>query len=73
LPAPGGQGPGSQPPDSAPSYLSIGDLKTITGGKTSPLYRLEISSATPGATIWAFATITNNDTQEVTIVAPADH
>jgi len=73
LPAPGGQGAGSQPAGSAPSYLSIGDVSTITGGKTSPRYRLEISSATPGATIWAFATITNNDTQEVTIVGPADH
>jgi hypothetical protein len=72
-PSPGGSGPGSQPPGSAPSYLSIGDLKTITGGKTAPLYRLEISSATPGVTIWAFATITNNDTQEVTVIAPADH
>lgn len=68
-----GSGPGSQPPGSAPSYLSIGDLKTITGGKTAPLYRLEISSTTPGVTIWAFATITNNDTQEVTVVSPAEH
>lgn len=73
LPAPGSEDPRSLPPGTAPSYLSIGDLTTITGGKTSPLYRLEISSATPGATIWAFATITNNDTQEVTIIAPADH
>ena len=73
LPADVGVGTGSQPPGSAPSFLFIGDSKFVTGGKSTPRFRLEITSATPGATIWAFATITNNDTQEVTVVAPAEH
>jgi hypothetical protein len=72
-PMPDVAGTPTPPAGSHPSYLMIGDLKSITGGSTSQRYRLEISSATPGATIWAFATITNNDTQEVTVVGPAEH
>jgi hypothetical protein len=68
-----GSGIGTPPAGSAPSYLFIGDLKPIIGSATPPFYRLEISSATPNVTIWAFATITNNDTQEVTVVPPAEH
>lgn len=62
-----------QPPDVSPAFFYLGDLGSVTGGAPPPLVRLEISSATPEATIWAFATITNNETQEVTIVAPAEH
>jgi hypothetical protein len=62
-----------KPPDVSPNFFYLGDLGSVTGGAPPPLVRLEISSMTPGATIWAFATITNNDTQEVTIVAPAEH
>jgi len=62
-----------QPPDVSPNFFFLGDLGSVTNGAPPPLMRLEISSMTPAATIWAFATITNNDTQEVTIVAPAEH
>ncbi len=72
-PLPSGSGPGTSPAGSAPSYLFIGDPRAVIGSTTPPLYRVEITSTTPGATIWAFATITNNDTQEVTVVAPAEH
>jgi hypothetical protein len=34
------------------------------------LLRIEITSATPGLRFWAFTSITNNDTQHVTIIAP---
>jgi hypothetical protein len=61
------------PPDVVPAHAFIGDLTAITGGTLPSLFRLEVTSATPGATIWALASITNNDTQEVTVVAPAEH
>lgn len=63
----------NQPPDVSPAFFYIGDLGSVTDGAPPPLVRLEISSANPGATIWAFATITNNETLEVTVVAPAEH
>jgi hypothetical protein len=62
-----------QPPDVSPNYFFLSDFTSLTNGAPPPLMRLEIRSVTPGATIWAFATITNNDTQEVTVVAPAEH
>jgi hypothetical protein len=63
----------AQPPDVSPNYFFLSDFTTVTNGAPPPLMRLEIRSTTPGATIWAFATITNNDTQEVTVVSPAEH
>jgi hypothetical protein len=62
-----------RPANVVPEYLSIGDLGLLTGGAQAPAVRLEISSTTPGKTIWAFATITNNESQEVTVVVPAEH
>lgn len=64
---------GNQRSGSSSSYVSISDLQSITGGTTAPLYRLEITSATTGVPIWAFASVTNNETQEVTVIGPADH
>lgn len=63
----------SRPVNVLPEYLLIGDLASLTGGATVPAVRLELTSLTPGKTIWAFASITNNDTQEVTVVAPPEH
>jgi hypothetical protein len=35
--------------------------------------RMEIDPVTPGTRFWAFASITNDDTQHVTVVAPQQH
>jgi hypothetical protein len=48
----------AQPPDVSPNYFFLSDFNAVTNGAPPPLMRLEIRSATPGATIWAFATIT---------------
>jgi hypothetical protein len=63
----------TKPVNVIPEYLSIGDFASLTGDSPAPLVRLEISSATPGKSIWAFASITNNETQELTVVIPAEH
>ncbi|HUJ14105.1 MAG TPA: IPT/TIG domain-containing protein [Thermoanaerobaculia bacterium] len=46
-----------------PGYAQIGDLPMFDGG------RIEITP-NDGKRIWAFVSVTNNDTQEITVVAP---
>lgn len=60
-----------------PAYLSIGDLvAAFPQLATVPSYTIRLRAGQPLAdpprelTIWAFVTITNNDTQEVTTVSP---
>jgi hypothetical protein len=45
-------------------YAQVSDLLTFSGG------RIEIEPKTPGKRIWAFVSVTNNDTQQITVVAP---
>jgi hypothetical protein len=47
-----------------PGYAQISDLVTSYRG------RIEIEPRALGKHIWAFATATNNDTQQITVVAP---
>jgi hypothetical protein len=60
-----------------PGYFSIGDLvAAFPQLATVPSYTIRIRTGQPltspvvELTIWAFVTITNNDTQEVTTVSP---
>jgi hypothetical protein len=53
---------------SRPSGIVIGDL--LTGTESAGPVRIEVQSATPGVPIWAFASVTNNATQHVTVIVP---
>jgi hypothetical protein len=52
--------------DNFPRYAQIGDLPL----PAKDLARIDVVPLTPGMRIWAFATVTNNDTQEVTVISP---
>jgi len=47
-----------------PAYAQLSDF--VPSGRA----RIEIEPRTPGKRIWAFVTVTNNDTQQITVVAP---
>jgi hypothetical protein len=49
-----------------PRYAQISDLPLPTTG----FARIDVVPVTPGMRIWAFATVTNNDTQQVTVISP---
>jgi hypothetical protein len=53
---------------SRPAGIVIGDLITPTTSATP--VRIEVQSVTPGVPIWALASVTNNATQQVTVVVP---
>jgi hypothetical protein len=56
----------------APAYAQYGDLTSLLALPTiwPPALRAEIEPLTPGSSFWTFASITNNDTQHVTLVTP---
>jgi hypothetical protein len=55
-----------------PSFLLLTDAVTPEmAGPPGSRYRIDVQSATPGAVIWAFASVTNNVSQRVTIVSPS--
>lgn len=64
-----------QPPDGGdrenyPAFSGVGEIPFIeTAGEVSSV-RIEITPLTTGLRIWGFVSVTNNDTQEVTIVSP---
>jgi hypothetical protein len=57
------------------SYPSFGEITTIPGlsggddGDDDDFVRIDVSAG-PGMRVWAFLTITNNVSQEVTVVSP---
>jgi len=53
--------------ESHPASSELGDLPFPPAGGT---VRLELRPLTPGTKIWAFLSLTNNETQTVTIIAP---
>ena len=52
-----------------PGYaqLAVNGLPELSSNGT---VRIEVSPGTPGLRFWAFASVTNNETQHVTIVTP---
>ena len=52
--------------ETRPAYAEVTSLPASTSGTA----RLEIRPLTPGARIWAFLSLTNNETQAVTIIMP---
>lgn len=55
-----------------PPHLEIGNLADLVPpGTTLPqTMRIEIEPRTPGSEFWAFVSITNNETQHLTLVTP---
>lgn len=49
-----------------PAYAQVADLPM----PPTPLARIDIVPLTPGMRIWAFASATNNSTQQVTVISP---
>jgi len=66
-PSPFGPSSGSY---SRPSGIVVGDLFDGLPSGLADAVRIEVQSATPGVPIWAFASVTNNATQLVTVVVP---
>ncbi len=58
----------NDPPESGnfPRYAQISDLLL----PATSLARIDVVPITPGFRIWAFVTVTNNDTQQVTVISP---
>jgi hypothetical protein len=55
-----------------PSFARIDDLITgVFPANIQGTVQIGVQSITPGAPIWAFASMANNDTQQVTTIAPS--
>lgn len=52
--------------DNFPAYAQAADLPM----PSTPLVRIDIEPITPGLRVWAFASATNNTTQQVTVISP---
>jgi hypothetical protein len=52
--------------DNYPAYAQVTDLPM----PSTPLVRIDIVPVTSGLRIWAFASATNNTTQQVTVISP---
>lgn len=62
---------GTSGPLARPSSVMISD--PLGGGASEAdgsRFRIGVQSQTPGVPIWAFATVTNNETQRVTVISP---
>jgi hypothetical protein len=62
-----------EPPfNTEPAYAAYAGFEEIlqTPGIHPPALRIEVEPLTPGSRFWAFVSITNNDTQRVTLVTP---
>lgn len=57
--------------DSSPGYAQIGSLADAYPQlRSTPVARVEIAPLVGGMRIWAFASVTNDDTQHVTTIRP---
>ena len=59
--------PGTPLFDLAYAQLSLGSLPEMQGRDR---IRIEVTPLTSGLRLWAFVSVTNNETQHVTVVAP---
>ncbi len=54
----------------SPAYLEIADLSQIAPLDGYERVLVEVEPTTPGLRLWAFVSVTNNETQHVTVVTP---
>ena len=59
---------GVAPQGYTPGFAEITDIGAGAGSATR--LRVQITAETPGAAFWAYASITNNDSQQITLVTP---
>ncbi|MEA2163847.1 MAG: hypothetical protein QOK37_1974 [Thermoanaerobaculia bacterium] len=64
--APVGTPDPANPDANFPAYAQASDLPMPSTG----LARIDVVPLTPGMRIWAFASVTNNTTQQVTVISP---
>lgn len=57
-------------PGVRPSFLQIGNFETYPELAGEEGVWIEITPVTPALRFWAFVSVTNNDTQQVTIISP---
>jgi hypothetical protein len=62
---------GLNDPPHTPGFLEIPRLDLIAPLADYDRVRIDVTPLDPGTRIWAFASITNNETQHVTIIAPS--
>jgi hypothetical protein len=55
-----------------PGYLELGDVGTLVpaGTKLPAAIQIEVEPLTAGSTFWTFVSVTNNSTQQLTLVTP---
>lgn len=55
-----------------PAYLQLGDLTSIVPASTTlpSIVRIELEPTTKDARFWSFISITNNETQQLTVITP---
>lgn len=53
-----------------PAMAEVGDLQNLPEIAALNAFWIDVVPVSPGARIWAFASITNNDTQQFTLVTP---
>lgn len=66
----GSEGLFSRPFPASASYAAIHNVEHLPGLEPGQSYRIQIESDDPESLIWAFVSITNNETQHVTLVSP---
>lgn len=57
-------------PDQTPSYAQIANLSEIANVASVSRVCIQVVPRTPGVRIWSFVSITNNETQHVTVITP---
>jgi len=57
-------------PHFQPAYAQVSDLASHSELTSGGTLRIEIQPLTAGSAFWAFISITNNDTQEFTVITP---
>lgn len=58
---------GAEPRGFTPGFAELNQF--VGGGQLTPV-RVEIAPLTPGVAFWAYVSITNNDSQQITLVTP---
>lgn len=53
-----------------PGFAEVADLSSRFGEPKPAYVRVEIVPRTPGAAFWAYVSVTNNESQQVTLVTP---
>lgn len=56
--------------DGVPAFAVVNDLSSIANLNGASRVGIEVDHAAAGPPIWAFVSVTNNETQHVTVITP---